>query len=87
MRALLILGLCILLGDCGISRQAVEEEAEPATLTLTDTLAACRNGYPDQITQAVARAACVIKATALMRAALPFPELRISQKRDSGFAN
>jgi hypothetical protein len=38
-------------------------------------LAECRNGHPDQITQAVARAACMIKATEILRPLLPFPDL------------
>jgi hypothetical protein len=42
---------------------------------LNAALAECRNNFPDQITQAVGRAACVIKATELVRPSLPFPEL------------
>lgn len=49
--------------------------AFPAPANLNDALAGCRNGYPDQITQAVARAACVITATELLRPLLPFPDL------------
>jgi hypothetical protein len=40
-----------------------------------EALAECQHGYPDQIIQAVARAACVVKATEVMRPLLPFPEL------------
>jgi hypothetical protein len=47
----------------------------PPSLNLNDALAECRSGYPDQITQAVARAACVIKATQPLRPLLPFPDL------------
>jgi len=50
-------------------------EAAPPPLNLNDALAECRSGYPDQITQAVARAACVIKATEPLRPLLPFPDL------------
>ncbi|MGY2845133.1 hypothetical protein ACVIWU_004996 [Bradyrhizobium sp. USDA 4509] len=47
--------------------------AEP--VNLNGALAECRNAFPDQIAQAVARASCVIKATELVRPLLPFPEL------------
>ena len=47
--------------------------AEP--LNLNTIVAVCRSGYPDQITQAVARAACIIKATEQLRPLLPFPDL------------
>ena len=50
-------------------------EAAPSPLNLNEALAECRSGYPDQITQAVARAACVIKATEPLRPLLPFPDL------------
>ena len=50
-------------------------EAAPPPLNLNDALAECRSGYPDQITQAVARAACVIKATEPLRPLLPFRDL------------
>jgi hypothetical protein len=42
---------------------------------LNDALAECRNAFPDQIAQAVGRAACIIKATELVRPSLPFPLL------------
>jgi hypothetical protein len=35
----------------------------------------CSHDYPDEITQAIARAACVTKATELLRPMLPFPDL------------
>jgi len=44
-------------------------------LNLNDDLAECRNGYPDQISQAVARAGCVVRATEQLRPLLPFPDL------------
>ncbi|WP_342722791.1 hypothetical protein AAFG07_26580 [Bradyrhizobium sp. B097] len=52
-------------------------ETAPAAVTvnLSGALAECRNAFPDQIAQAVARASCVIKATELVRPLLPFPEL------------
>ena len=65
----------MVLTGCGISRQVEQSEADPAPANLNDALAACRNGHPDQITQAVARAACVIKATEILRPLLPFPDL------------
>jgi len=60
---------------CSVSRQIEQDEAAPAPLNLNDALAECRNGYPDQITQAIARAVCVIKATEQLRPLLPFPDL------------
>ena len=65
----------MVLTGCGISRQVEQNEADPAPVNLNDALAECRNRYPDQLTQAVARAACVIKATEILRPLLPFPDL------------
>jgi hypothetical protein len=50
-------------------------QVTPPPLNLNDALAECRSGYPDQITQAVARAACIIKATEPLRPLLPLPDL------------
>jgi len=50
-------------------------EAKPSLLNLNDALADCRSGYSDQITQAVVRALCIIKATEQLRPLLPFPDL------------
>jgi len=68
--------LCAVLAGCGNSRQ-VDEPAvlDPALSSANETLAQCRYAYPDEITQAVARAACVTKATELLRPMLPFPDL------------
>lgn len=73
-RSLVALGLIAALTGCGISRQAEQDGAE-APLNLNEALTECRNGYPDQITQAIARAACVVRVTASLRPLLPFPEL------------
>lgn len=70
-----MVGLAAALAGCSISRQIEQDEAAPTPLNLNEALAECRNGYPDQITQAVARAACVIKATQQLRPLLPFPDL------------
>ncbi|QOZ35175.1 hypothetical protein [Bradyrhizobium sp. CCBAU 53421] len=52
------------------------EATPPAeTVNLSGALADCRNAFPDQIAQAVARASCVIKATEPVRPLLPFPDL------------
>ena len=56
-------------------RAAPAAASEVAPLNLIAVVAVCRDGYPDQITQAVARAACIIKATEQLRALLPFPDL------------
>ena len=50
-------------------------EAKPSPLNLNDALADCRSGYSDQMTQAVVRALCIIKATEQLRPLLPFPDL------------
>ena len=50
-------------------------EAKPLLLNLNDALADCRSGYSNQITQAVMRALCIIKATEQLRPLLPFPYL------------
>jgi hypothetical protein len=75
IRTMAVIGLVAGLAGCSISRQIEQNEAAPTALNLNDALADCRNGYPDQITQAVARAACVIKAMEQLRPLLPFPEL------------
>jgi hypothetical protein len=75
VRPLAALAVCMLLAACGAVRQAIEEEVDPAPANLNDALTECRNAFPDQITQAVARAASVVKATELVRPLLPFPEL------------
>jgi hypothetical protein len=76
MRLFLVMLLCALLAGCGTSRQADQQDAaEPAPFDLNDALAECRHAYPDQMTQAVARAGCVIKATEQLRSVLPFPDL------------
>jgi hypothetical protein len=57
----------MLLAACGAVRQAIEEEeVDPAPANLNDALTECRNAFPDQITQAVTRAAWVVKATELV---------------------
>jgi hypothetical protein len=75
MRPLVMLGLIASLAGCGTPGPVEQDEATPAAFNLNDALAQCRNTYPDQLTQAVARAACIIKATDQLRAFLPFPEL------------
>ena len=76
MRSRVVIAFCAVLAGCGISRQAEQQAAEdPTPPSLNDALAECRHAYPDQITQAVARAGCVIKATELLRPMLPFPDL------------
>ena len=74
-RSIAVAGLAVALAGCSISRQIEQDEAAPTPLNLNEALAECRNGYPDQITQAVARAACVIKTTEQLRPLLPFPDL------------
>jgi hypothetical protein len=75
MRSLLVIAVCALLAGCAISRQVEEHEAvDPALDSANEALAQCRYAYPDEITQAVARAACVNKATELLRPLLLFPD-------------
>lgn len=51
------------------------DPADTALRNANEALAQCRYAYPDEIIQAVARAACVNKATELLRVMLPFPDL------------
>src|SRR6266849_5426539 len=52
-----------------------KEALDPAPSNAKEALAQCRYAHPDEITHAVARAACVNKATELLRPMLPFPDL------------
>jgi hypothetical protein len=72
-RCLVSATLCCLLAGCAISRQLDQEEAP--SVDLRGAVAECRNAYPDQITQAVVRADCIVKATGVVRSELPFPGL------------
>jgi hypothetical protein len=74
-RFLTVATFCVVLAGCGTSRPPGQEEADVAPVSLNDALAECRYGYPDQVTQAVARAACIVKATELLRPVFPFPDL------------
>src|SRR4051794_24614170 len=74
-RSMIILGVVIGLAGCGVSRQLEENEAAAPPFNLNDALAQCGNSYPNQITEAVPRATCVIKATEPLRPLLPFPDL------------
>ncbi|WP_194463178.1 hypothetical protein [Bradyrhizobium sp. CCBAU 53340] len=76
MRAAAVAILSGLLAGCGGARQALQNESEDPSISLTDALADCRNAFPDQIMQAVRRADCIVKATELsVRPSLQFPEL------------
>jgi hypothetical protein len=76
MRLLKVMVSCALLAGCGISRQADQQEAADSTLSdLNNAITECRHANPDEIAQAVARAACVNKAIEPLRALLQFPNL------------
>lgn len=75
IRSVIVLATFAALAGCGISRQIEQVEPDRAPANLNHELAGCRNGYPDQITQAVARAECVIRATEMLRTLLPYQEL------------
>src|SRR5712692_9520219 len=76
MRSLVVMALFAVLAGCGINRQADQQAAvDPALDSANTALAECRHTYPDEIAQAVARAACVNKATELSRPLLAFPDL------------
>src|SRR4051794_13239129 len=65
---MIILGFVVVgLSGCGVSRPLEQDDAGATPINLDDALSECRNGYPNQITQAVARAACVVKATEPLR--------------------
>src|SRR3954452_12049351 len=59
---LIVLGLFVGLAGCSATYQPEQEEAAAPSFNLTNAVGECRNGYPNQITQAVERAACTIKA-------------------------
>jgi hypothetical protein len=71
-RCLVGAALCCLLAGCAISR--LDQEETPS-VDLRGAVAECRNAYPDQVTQAVVRADCIVRATGVVRPELPFPEL------------
>ncbi|MBR0712170.1 hypothetical protein [Bradyrhizobium liaoningense] len=76
MRHAVVVLLFSLLAGCGGTRLALQSESEDSSVNLAETLADCRNAFPDQSAQAVARADCIVKATELLvRPGLPFPEL------------
>jgi hypothetical protein len=76
MRLLMVTVACVLIAGCGSSHQADQQEAPDSTLDdMNEALAACRRTYPDEITQAVARGACVNRAIAPLRPLLRFPDL------------
>jgi hypothetical protein len=73
MRLLIALVSCVMITGCGSSRQ---QEAPDSTLDdMNEALAECRRAHPDEITQAVARAACVNRVIAPLRPLLRFPDL------------
>ena len=74
-RSWVIAAFCCLLGGCAISRQLDQESGEASSVDLRGAVAGCRHAYPDQITQAVVRADCIVKATGIVRSELPFPDL------------
>ena len=75
MRLLIAVVSCVLIAGCGSSRQADQEAPDSTLDDMTEALAGCRRAYPDEITQAVARAACVNRAIAPLRPLLRFPDL------------
>lgn len=67
-----------LLAGCGAARQISQDDTvdDVAPISLSDALANCRNGFPDQIVEAVPRAECIVKSTEnAVRPGLPYPEL------------
>jgi len=76
MRLLIVIVACVLIAGCGSSHQAGQQEAPDSTLDgMNEALAECRRAYPDEITQAIERAACVNRAIAPLRPLLRFPDL------------
>ena len=67
---------CALLAGCGSARPADQQEAADQSLNdVNNAITECRHANPDEIAQAVARAACVNKAIEPLRALLQFPDL------------
>src|ERR1700731_241480 len=76
MRLLKMILPCVLLMGCGSARQADQQEAPDSTLNdINNAITECRNTNPDEITQAVARAACMNKTIEPLCAMLQFPDL------------
>jgi hypothetical protein len=76
MRLLKVMLSCAVLAGCSSFRQADQQEAADTTLNdINNAVAECRHANPDEIAQAVARAACVNKAIEPLRAMLQFPDL------------
>jgi hypothetical protein len=75
MRLLIATVSCALIAGCGSSQQADQEPQDTTLDGISEALAECRHAYPDEIIQAVARAACVNKAIAPLRPLLRFPDL------------
>jgi hypothetical protein len=76
MRLLTAIVFCALLVGCGSSRQTEQQEAADPTLNdVSAGITECRHAYPDEIAQAVPRAACINKAIEPLRPMLQFPDL------------
>ena len=75
MRLLIAVVSCVLIAGCGSSHLADQEAPDTTLDDINEALAECRRAYPDEITQAVARAACVNRAIAPLRPLLRFPDL------------
>ena len=81
MRLLIAVVSCALISGCGISRETEQKEAVDATPSdVNDSLAECRRAHPNEIAQAVERAACVNKALEPLRPLLRYPDL-LDQER------
>ena len=76
MRLLKVILPCVLLMGCGSARQADQQEAPDSTLNdINNAITECRNTNPDEIAQAVVRAACMNKTIEPLCAMLQFPDL------------
>jgi hypothetical protein len=79
MQLLTAMVSCALISGCGVSRQA--DEAADSTLNdVNNAIIECRRAYPNEIAQAVERAACVNKALEPLRPPLRYPDL-LDQER------
>jgi hypothetical protein len=81
MRLLIATVSCALIAGCGSSQQADQEPQDTTLDGISEALAECRHAYPDEIIQAVARAACVNKAIAPLRPLLRFPDCLTRKSR------
>ena len=76
MRIFVVLGLCAVLGGCGlIARKEREDQISAAKASMEEGFAACKTQYPEGSKQYVAKNVCDAAAAQSMRPFVPYPDL------------